>query len=567
MEHTVAQREKRYDLLIPAILFVALFLFKLIFVINGRSMPQVSDEFTYAKLSRLLLENGTYNSVQYPLVYPLYLIPAQFFGDSAYIMMKIMSAFSSSFVPVVVYMICRLYLGKKESALGAVFAAIIPFQYITSMTLMSENLYFPLFLLTIYVTLKKYRREVLADLLLGGLLGLLFMTRHITFVSIPVFLFGWLLKQLELKKDWKTVIARGMMVVAVLLLVYLPWVLMCQSYGYALKEIIGFKIASRTNPAQLTLKRLIMVAGFYLSYFSIILAPVLGLAFKSIRGLQFKGKTLYCAYNRLWVMVFGLAAAFFVAVTRHSWRAYYNFPEFEKIKGRYLIYFPILFVILGIVVLFKQKPKFKHAWVNLLGTYLLPVFMIVLGYFIDIKGLLYPLQSTFIGSIESSDGQKVKFMGMAFIAVIPLFILLYQYVYDFAKEKWQKSLFAVFAAGLLAVEIWGMPAYLDYMQGVDEKQNNTNNRYAQELMATLEMLEGPDTRYIYAENMPQFTFISRTLDFWQTENVVLTKDLNNIKGTPYYIFTDQVEKYADIEIRKVMNYNWKDQMYYLIEVN
>lgn len=89
-------------------------------------------------------------------------------------------------------------------------------------------------------------------------------------------------------------------------------------------------------------------------------------------------------------MVCGSAAAFFVAVTRHSWRAYYNYPEFEKIKGRYLIYFPTLFVILGVVVLFKEKPVFKKKWFNILATYLLPVGLIVAGYLIDVTGIAAP---------------------------------------------------------------------------------------------------------------------------------------------------------------------------------
>lgn len=567
MERVTSKREKRYDIWIPAVLFTVLFLFKLIFAVNARSMPQVSDEFLYARFSRMLLENGTYDSVQYPLLYPLYLIPALFFGDNFYVAMKILGAFSSSFVPIVVYAIARLYLGQRESTLCAGFSMVIPFHYVTTMTLMSENLYFPMFLLAVYVVLRDFKHKIAGDIFLGVLLGLMFMTRHITFVSIPVFLFGWLLKQLDHKESLKSILLRGILVVAALLAAYSPWFFMCRSYGHGMKEIVGFKIASKTNPEQLTLRRLVMSAGFYAAYFSLILAPVLGLMFKSIRALELKKKKWFCAYNRLWVMVCGLAAAFFVAVTRHSWRAYYNYPEFAKIKGRYLIYFPILFVILGAVVLFQKKPRFKHAWINVAATYVLPAAMIVGAYLVDIQGVLYPLHPTkFIGSIESTDGQKIKLVGAAFMVVLPLFIWIFQFLYDFSREKWRKYLFPVFAAGLLLTEIWGMRPYMQYLEEVDADHRDTNYKYADEFVEAIQGIGQEGTIYVYVDKMPQYTYISRYADFWQVKNLTLTDQMEAIGSGTYYVFTNKLDKYKDVMTEQTAEFTWADKTYYLIKV-
>ncbi|MDY3918001.1 MAG: glycosyltransferase family 39 protein [Candidatus Limivivens sp.] len=556
--------QKKMDILIPLTLYILLLTYKLVVVIHLRSEPQVSDEFTYIKLARMLLTDGTYNSVQYPLLYPLYLMPAFLFGDHFYVAMKVLGAISSAFVPVCTYAIARLYLNPEKSMIPAAFSAVIPFHYVTTMTIMSENLYFPLFLLEIYLALRPRKRVTLCDIGYGALLGAMFMTRHITFVTIPVFLFVWLLRELEEKRSWKSIIGRGFLVVLSMCVVYAPWVWMCRSYGHGLKEIVGFKIASKTNPEQLTLKRLIMVAGFYICYFSLILAPVLGLLFKSIRALNLK--KLFCSYNRLWVMVCGLAAAFFVAVTRHSWRAYYNYPDFEKIKGRYLIYFPILFVILGTVVLFREKPKFRKKWFNILVTYLLPVGMIIGAYLIDIGEVLMPLKSTFIGSIESTDGQKIKLIGPAFVVVVSLFLLYYQYLYDFAREERKKHLSLFFAVGLLLVEIWGMTDYLSYLIGVNDKQNQTNNRYAAELRETIEELELPEGTYIYAETMPEFKYVSRSLIFYQVDEVTLVQKRESIPGNEYYMITDDKDAFADITEEVAEVFNWKEKEFYLLKV-
>ena len=55
-------------------------------------------------------------------------------------------------------------------------------------------------LLAIYLVLRKHKRELLGDAALGITLGLLFMTRHITLVIIPVFALVWIMKQKELGK-------------------------------------------------------------------------------------------------------------------------------------------------------------------------------------------------------------------------------------------------------------------------------------------------------------------------------------------------------------------------------
>ena len=259
----------RADFWIPFLLFSLLFFFKVLVVIENRTLPLIFDEFKYEKMSRLLLKNGSYHSVQYPLFYPLALMPAYLFGEHYYTAMKVLNAAYSSLVPVFAYRICRLYMEEKPSGVCAAFSAVIPFQYVTTMCLMSENLWFPMLLLAVYLTLAKHRREVAGDLALGVTLGLMFMTRHITLVILPVFALVWIMKQKELGKSAGTILGRGFLICAALCLAYSPWVYQSLKGGYSLKKIVGFSIASKTNPKQLTLNRLAISGGYYLLYFSL----------------------------------------------------------------------------------------------------------------------------------------------------------------------------------------------------------------------------------------------------------------------------------------------------------
>ena len=100
MDKNKKKMMEQADFWIPFLLFLLLFLFKVLVVIENRSLPLIFDEFKYEKMSRLLLKNGSYHSVQYPLFYPLALMPAYLFGEHYYTAMKALNAGYSSLVPV-----------------------------------------------------------------------------------------------------------------------------------------------------------------------------------------------------------------------------------------------------------------------------------------------------------------------------------------------------------------------------------------------------------------------------------------------------------------------------------
>lgn len=557
-------KKNKLDLWIPIGLYIALLAVKLIFVVNNRSLPLIADEFTYVRYARALVENGSYKGVQYPLLYPLLLSISFVSENHFYIIMKIINALCSCFVPVIVYFICRMYVDEKKSAMCATFSAVIPFQYITTMTIMSENLYFSLLLLAVYVTLRKFSNEILGDVLLGIMLGLLFLTRHITLTLIPVFLFVWMMKQLEEKKKFLTIIGRGILICAVLAVVYSPWVIMCKSYGYSFKLIIGFSIASKTNPEQLTISRLLLTAGFYLCYYVLICAPFLGMVIKSFRGLEIK--QIFHKYNQLWVMCYGLIAALFVAIVRHSWRAAYNYPDFTKIKGRYVIYVPLLVLIVGTVAVYGQRARFKKNWVNILMCYVLPTVALVMSYLIDIKAAFYELPDIFIDFFESMDGRRIKIIGVSFVAVTLLVMFGYQMIHDYGKGKLKKYSFLVTAISIIGLEIWGATSYYEKAKKGDENNCSKNYRYAWEVKDTLDAIDSEEDAVIYVGELPEdiITYVRRAIEFYGMSQYTFQSDIGSQKE--FYVIAPEQGTYKDSVAETLDEYYWADEKYYFEKV-
>lgn len=556
-------KRNKLDLWIPIGLYIALLMVKLLFVVNNRSLPLIADEFTYVRYARALVEDGSYKGVQYPLLYPLLLSVSLISENHFYTIMKIINALCSCFVPVIVYFICRMYVDEKKSAMCAIFSAVIPFQYITTMTIMSENLYFPLLLLAIYVTLRKFSNEILGDVLLGVILGLLFLTRHITLTLIPIFLFVWLMKQLEEKKQFSYIIGRGILICGVLAVVYSPWVIMCKSYGYSIKLIVGFSIASKTNPEQLTISRLLMTAGFYLGYYVLICAPFLGMVIKSFRGLKLN--QIFHKYNRLLVMCYGLIGALFVAVVRHSWRAAYNYPDFTKIKGRYVIYVPLLVLIVGTVVVYGQRVRFKKNWVNILACYVVPAVALVTSYLLDIKAVFYELPDIFIDFYESMDGRRIKIIGVSFVAVTLLLVFAYQLIHDYGKGKIKKYSFAVAALSIIGLELWGCTSYYEKAKAGDESNCKKNYRYAWEVKDTLDSIDSEEA-VIYVGELPEDirTYVRRAIEFYGMNQYTFQSEIGTQKE--FYVIAPEQGTYQNSVTETLDEYFWADEKYYFEKI-
>lgn len=563
--------QERPDFWIPFLLYAGLLLFKLVFIIDNRSMPVISDEFRYVRFARSLLEKGSYHSTQYPLAYPLALIPAFLMGSHFYTAIKVLNAVYSSFVPVLMYAIARLYLKPKESAVCGFFSAILPFHYVTVMSIMSENLYFPLFLLAIYVLLKDHpRHKIGADVLLGFLIGACYLTRHVTLVTIPVFALVWFVKQLDEKEKIPVIFLRGFLIVGVMGLTYSPWLIMCVREGLTIKNALGFSIASKTNPEQLTMPRLAQSCMLYVSYIVLGSAPCIGFALKALRG--FEWKRLFGPYNRLLLTCYGFAGALLVAVSRHSWRAYYNYPEFVKLKGRYLMYLPALLILLAMVAAFAKKITFKRKWTQFVVMFVIPAGLFAYALHVNVGQYL----RAEVEYYEAVDGQKVLLIGQAVLIGYTVVMWIGQMAAEFGKQtsKMVKRLPALLTAVALVFEGYAGYTYLGKLDEMNQHNEEIRCNEVYDMMAALERADLPredKVMKVYTGPIPEFTFMRRNVEMFVNDQVKFYKfqdTEDKKKPDEFYIVTrtpeDFDEGYSVNE--NITSFLWENKTYYFNHV-
>lgn len=559
---------KRKEVLYMVIMYGVLLVFKLLFVIGNRSFPIISDEFNYEFMSWQLTERGMYDSTHYPLLYPLLIAPAHLFGDNSYFVMKVLNAFYSSFVPVITYKICRLYVEEKPSLACSIFTMVIPYQYIIPMCLMSENIYFPLFLLAIYLFLKPYKKNIYEDIAAAVSVGALMLTRHITISLIPVFALFWLIKQIGKKEKFSKIILRGLGVCVGIVVVYSPWLVTKLVQGNKLKNIVGFGIASNTNPEQLTLPRFGLSFAYYFFYAALMAAPFLGLLIKSVRGIDIKKNERCSSYNQLWILLMGLMAMLVIAATRHSWRVYYNYPEFTKMKGRYVIYVSVLAAILSTVVMFYKKAQFKHKWFNILVCYIIPLGVLLIAYLVEIAGKTSISVSTLIDTYDSIDGRRIYYGGRIFFAVAAVSLVGIQAVYDFGKEKLKAYLPVVFGICIVLTELMGAGKYYEKVKSANITAVETGLiKYEWDIIEDLKAVNTGEKAMVYMEEgVRRRDLVEWIPKFARLTNFTMTEDSSKISADTYYVLTIEPEKYESVLLEEINMYTFNKRDIYLLHV-
>lgn len=539
----------------PIAAFLLLVLVKLILVLPMSTGPiSFGDEALYKKFSLQWITEGRQLDTHYPPVYPL-LMTFSFLGRSHwYLAMKLLNIVYSSFVPVLTYLIARLYLTKRNSIYCMIISCVLPYHFILPTMILSENVFFPILLLEIYIVLREYpRHPLLGDFITGFFLTVLYLTRYISLVTIPVFALVWFVKQLNHKTKFVQILLRGIGIVAVMLLSWLPWYLLNYK-DTSLKEMMGFGIASNSDPAQLTPERLLLSAVLYTGYFLLLAAPVLPSLFQSFAALDYKKLT--SRYNQFWLLIFGLAGAFFVAVTRHSWRASYNYPDFARIMGRYLIFFPLLFILLTFVTWEKKKTPALRLPTIVLS--LVSLLLLVTAYIFDIQGILYPGTSEqFLNFKGSMEGYKYVLLGIPFLLIVLCIMLLT------TTLKHTRYGYLILFLGMFLFEIYGMNQYCDRMQRFrDSKDTETITAMNMLLAANLPPVtaaiadDQPITPLYFdlPEDVVNTSWETRVLKFFCNYNYVhiTTKFDEMAEGTTYYVVTATPEDYDTSQVLKTL---------------
>jgi hypothetical protein len=150
------------------------------------------DEMTYYDMTDSFYR-GFFSIVQshhYPPLYPLAIMPALVFKTYAFEAIKVLNALYSSSVIFPAYFLARHFLGRRNSLIAVVLTCLTPYHLVFPRRILSENLYFPLFIWTVLITFtlpRSKRFRLPWDLLNGAMLSVIYLTRFISLAAFPAF--------------------------------------------------------------------------------------------------------------------------------------------------------------------------------------------------------------------------------------------------------------------------------------------------------------------------------------------------------------------------------------------
>jgi len=356
--------------------FLTLVLLKIIIATIIPAPAIFSDEYIYSKMAQSFHNNlefslhGTPTS-QYPPLYPILMSIAYKITEdmtSIYLLMKIINSIISSLIIFPAYYLAREILNKKQSLIAATLIGLHTTFFNFSNYITAENLYYPLFLTSIYFMYRSIKvNSIKNNILLGIFIGLTILTKVIGVVLIPILIIVTVYKLFQKEfSQIKTKIIAG----ALILITTIPWLIRNKLYLGSTTVIASYQSEAtnilRTNP----LDSLAIFSNWYIIYicFLIISSGVL-LGILSTKTFKIKEKDM--------LILFGITSIAVIAlISNHNIhgviKAQTLFDWFTgRPIGRYLDQLMPLVVILGIKGLEIKEKISKNLMIITATTFII----------------------------------------------------------------------------------------------------------------------------------------------------------------------------------------------------
>jgi len=225
-------------------LYILLVLAKILISYFIKAPSAFSDEYIFAKIARSFFYDGSFSVHgflfnKYTPLYPMLLSVAYFFSNMeiTYFVMKVINAFVSSLVVFPAYLIAKDFVSRNKAFLLALLVGFLPATFAYSSFVLTENLFFPLMLFSVYFIYKSFSSDKRRYPVLAGLfIGLSFLTRSVGVTLLAPVLVMFAYQVYRRKVEWKKFLLIG----GISLLVVSPWLLRnVFAYGFSLSGLLG----------------------------------------------------------------------------------------------------------------------------------------------------------------------------------------------------------------------------------------------------------------------------------------------------------------------------------------
>ena len=292
-----------------------------------------SDDYVYMKLARSFFFDFNFTIHQaavdiYPPLYPMLLSISYLFKDMTiiYPLMKIINALVSSLIIIPAFLLSKEFFTEKKALVIALLISFIPSNFSFSPYIMSENLFYPLSLFTLYFIYKSFlEKGYKYNILAGVFLALSYLTRTIAVNMVGALVISYFILFFVGKMNKLLVIKKLFISFCLFLVIISPWMIRnFYLYGFDLKLLFGPYAQSALNiVTEFKLTNYIIKFLVYISY--LILASLIIFPFKLMSIFNKKNLNFLILFVPLLITTLAIVA-------NHGSRVVF----FEWFTGRYI---------------------------------------------------------------------------------------------------------------------------------------------------------------------------------------------------------------------------------------
>jgi 4-amino-4-deoxy-L-arabinose transferase-like glycosyltransferase len=407
------------------IIYLTVALVKIILTLEIQS-PFIFDEGSYSEMAQSFIKSGQFliqdaPSNQYPPFYTVVISIAYFSGDGtvAYPLVKIINSLLSSLIIFPVWLIAREFLSEKKSLIIAVMSSLMPASFAYTFTIVSENVFYPLFIFSLFFMMRSLAEGSRKwDVLCGVSIGLSILTK-MTGMVLLVALVSYLLIRgivrhgrsiikiiMAVLEKWRTFLVSAAVIA--------PWLIRNVYYfGFTYEGVMGYppltevgSFASRVtgtksalSPADFVYWGTMHAAYFILATGIIFFALSIVLAWTAWRQKSWQNKNTnlraFIAISWISWMVFVLICAYWTYYGGHRY-----------LMGRYIVSILPAFLIMGAMGLnsyenSRHKPLFGALVICSAVLAFIPINYLIRAYSTpDAYMLLVPQQLCEMGILH-----------------------------------------------------------------------------------------------------------------------------------------------------------------------
>ena len=521
---------------------------------------EFSDGYIYSKIARSVFFSQELSvheiNVDHLPLYPIILSPAYIFQDmnNVYLFMKIINAFISSLIIFPAFFLAKEFLSTKKSFLFSILISVLPSNFAFSSYLMTENLFYPLFLTSVYLIYKSFQEDrIKYDILASVFIGLSFLTRALSLVLIFIVFALFVYKIIKKDYEIKDISIKLILYILPFLIVISPWIVRNMLLSNNELGIITSHYVNKSFALPRPLNILLLFSFIWtLLYFGfILLASGVIFLFMHLTTIKefIKEKKLFLLVIISYLSILSII----IIISRYNAGTVLSneilFKTYGRPLGRHIDVVLPLILLLGVIgSTMYNKIKYKYLIATTIITAIILLFYVKLVFY-----PLFPLNNlslAWIGTLKygidylfyGKQTTDVIFSMISFIFFILLFLIIPFSLFLLQKNKKLEtnSIMKFFIIFFLLVSLlnYGLTYYNSniWYNGEQMQLGLWLNDYDPKISNIL-IDERDCTGKISKEDQSSLcepSKISTIIGFWLNDNIKIG-DISNLENVDYVI--------------------------------